>query len=646
MLVYKTPGVYIEELPATGPIAGVGTSVAAFVGPAQAGPLFTPTKITNPTQFRTLFGDYLTAPRFYMAYGVRGFFENGGTVAYVVRVGTAQRAFLELDDRGGAGGKAVRVEALQEGAAGNNLQVTVADAQVVAAGNNARVRKARFAIASAAADSVKLQSAADAAQFRPGDVITIDGTAERVAIDRVRTDELLLAANLAAGPYAAGQFVRIANLVVNQKTFRVENNAGIEPGSVIQLDQGGNQDTVVVEAVNNEFVTLAGAGLTKPFGLAQGDADVVVTSLEFSLVVSRPVPPLTENFLKLSMDPRHSRYYRRVVNSALVAVTPPPVPSVQPPPGNRPLVGGPTNLAGGANDNLAALGLNHFQAGLAALEKVDDVNLVCMPDRTDTGGQGALVAHCEKMGDRFGLLDSAFNAPPFGAGSVLGQRAAVESARGYAALYYPWVQINDPASATGEDTLLIPPSGHLAGIYARSDTERGVHKAPANELIRGVVGLERVLDDVEQGELNVEGVNVLRIFPGKARPNVWGARTTAPKDETAWRYVNVRRLFLFVEESIKVGIRWAVFEPNDLSLWKKLHRTLTEFLTRVWRSGALFGATADQAFYVKIDEELNPASVRALGQVIIEIGLAPVRPAEFVIVRIGMWEGGAEVSET
>ena len=153
------------------------------------------------------------------------------------------------------------------------------------------------------------------------------------------------------------------------------------------------------------------------------------------------------------------------------------------------------------------------------------------------------------------------------------------------------------------------------------------------------------MTDAEQGELNVEGINALRIFPGQ-RPIVWGARTTAPKDETPWRYVNVRRLFLYVEESIKRGIRWAVFEPNDIGLWKKLERTISEFLSRVWRSGALFGATAAEAFYVKIDEELNPAPVRALGQVIIEIGIAPVRPAEFVIVRIAMWDGGSKSNES
>ena len=145
--------------------------------------------------------------------------------------------------------------------------------------------------------------------------------------------------------------------------------------------------------------------------------------------------------------------------------------------------------------------------------------------------------------------------------------------------------------------------------------------------------------------LNLAGVNALRVFPGSTRPVVWGARTTCPVAEVPFRYINVRRLFLFVEQSVKQGIRWSLFEPNNLALWKKLDRTITEFLTRVWRSGALFGNSAAEAFYVKIDEENNPEALRALGQVNIEIGLAPTRPAEFVVVQIGMWEGGSKVAE-
>jgi uncharacterized protein len=258
--------------------------------------------------------------------------------------------------------------------------------------------------------------------------------------------------------------------------------------------------------------------------------------------------------------------------------------------------------------------------------------------------QQALVAHCENMGDRFGILDSGPGLPPFGATSVITQRASVTSARGYSALYYPWIRINDPTSLTGNDTVLVPPSGAVSGICARSDAQRGVHKAPANEFIVGAVDLERNLSDGDQGQINIEGVNGLRLFPGQ-RPIVWGARTTAPPDQTPWRYVNVRRLFIFVEQSIRLGILPAVFEVNNQALWKRLGRTISEFLTRVWRSGALFGNTAAEAFYVKIDAENNPPSLQALGQLIVEIGIAPVRPAEFVVVRIAMWDGGSQTLE-
>lgn len=639
---YKTPGVYIEELPAAGPIQGVGTSTAALLGPAQDGLINVPTKITNFTEFRRTFGGYINGR--YLAHAVRGFFENGGTVAYVTRVGTAVRAFLDLDDR--QQGVALVVRAKKEGIAGNSIKVSVEDAQIVDTAKDAYAICASAETASTSNNVIKLRDPDHAKRFKSGDFVQFEtGPADRSEIDRVRGDELILVSNVKAA-HAAGVFVRIADLAAGQRTFRVENGTGIEPGSALKLTQDGVTEYVIVDGVAGDRVAIPGTGLKNTYKMGSNVSRVAVTSYEFTLIFSKGAE--TEPaFANLSMDPRHSRYFSRVVASSLVDVALPLVPSVAPPPFNRPaLIAAAISLASGTDDNLGMLGPNHYQAALDELEKIDDVNLVCAPDLTSAGGQAKLIAHCEKLADRFAVLDSAYGLPPFGDGSVLqSQRPAVESARGYAALYYPWIQINDPQSATGDDLLLVPPSGHIAGICARTDADRGVHKAPANELIRGAVGLERVVDKATQGELNEEGINVIRIFPGGARPIVWGARTTAPKDVTAWRYVNVRRLFLFIEESIQEGLRWSVFEPNDLSLWKKLDRTITEFLTRVWRSGALFGATASEAFYVKIDEELNPPSVRSLGQVIIEIGVAPVRPAEFVVVKIGMWDGGARVTE-
>jgi phage tail sheath protein FI len=212
----------------------------------------------------------------------------------------------------------------------------------------------------------------------------------------------------------------------------------------------------------------------------------------------------------------------------------------------------------------------------------------------------------------------------------------------YAALYYPWVQVADPTPGAGGATMAIPPSGHMAGIWARSDTERGVHKAPANEVVRGVISLALDVTKSEQDSLNPVGVNCIRAFPGRGI-RVWGARTLS--SDPSWRYINVRRLFNFVEESIQLGTQWVVFEPNDLDLWQRVKRTINAFLTRVWRDGAQFGATPQEAFFVKCDAENNPPETRDAGQLIVEIGIAPVKPAEFVIFRISQYSGGGSVAE-
>ena len=283
-----------------------------------------------------------------------------------------------------------------------------------------------------------------------------------------------------------------------------------------------------------------------------------------------------------------------------------------------------------------------MDAALDGLTRVRDVSLVCAPGLVDAGVQSAILTHCEQMGNRFAILDGANDTDPLKAGGpLLTQRGGLLSTGGWGGLYWPWIVVDDPAP-TPAATTTVPPSGHIAGIMARGDAQVGVHKAPANEPVRGARALPYLLNDTEQGNLNHAGINAIRMFPGSP-PLLWGARTVT--DGTAWRYVNVRRLVAYIEDSLLQGLRWAVFEPNSTGLWKSLDRTITDFLTRVWQAGALFGRTAKEAFYVRIDEELNPASVRDLGQVVIEIGVAPVRPAEFVVVRIGLWDGGSETTE-
>ncbi|MCJ1676498.1 phage tail sheath subtilisin-like domain-containing protein [Streptomyces sp. APSN-46.1] len=288
--------------------------------------------------------------------------------------------------------------------------------------------------------------------------------------------------------------------------------------------------------------------------------------------------------------------------------------------------------------------MSGLEPALDALTHTLDVSLVCLPGQTEFAHQVKVINHCEAMGDRFAVLDGARNTDDASdTGPLRTQRDGLMTERGFGALYWPWISIDDPgAPADSPERIHVAPSGHIAGVMARSDDQRGVHKAPANEVVRGALDLEHHLNDAEQGALNTLNINALRTFPG-GPPLVWGARALSSK--TAWRYVNVRRLVAYISDSLLRGLRWAVFEPNNTALWKALERTVTEFLTRVWQSGALFGRTAEEAFYVKIDEELNPSAVRELGQVFIEIGLAPTRPAEHIVIQLGLWSGGGRVNE-
>jgi phage tail sheath protein FI len=281
------------------------------------------------------------------------------------------------------------------------------------------------------------------------------------------------------------------------------------------------------------------------------------------------------------------------------------------------------------------------RTGFGGLETIDEITMVSVPDlmgayqRGDIDAEGvrtvqlAVISHCEQMGDRVAVLD----APPgLNAQQVRTWRndeAGYDSR--YATLYYPWVRVFDPA--LGRNTT-VPPSGHVAGVWARSDAERGVHKAPANEVIRGAVDLELRLSRGEQDLLNPIGVNCIRAFPGRGI-RIWGARTLS--SDPAWRYLNVRRLFNYLEESILLGTQWVVFEPNDDRLWSSIRRNVTAFLTEEWRRGALFGRTADEAFYVKCDRDNNPQESIDQGRVVCEIGVSPVKPAEFVVFRLAQF---------
>lgn len=296
------------------------------------------------------------------------------------------------------------------------------------------------------------------------------------------------------------------------------------------------------------------------------------------------------------------------------------------------------------------------QADKVGLYAFDDCEDMAMHVATglNFNQQREMLEHCETRKDRFAILDG----PVVSTGDV----DIPASNKGYGAMYVPWVKVTKPSWYVGEqdvsvsgplrrklikaekNELYLPPSGHVAGLFARVDGERGVHKAPANEILMGITGLSQKINKIEQGQYNDRGVNVIRIFKDRGI-RVWGARTLATKSDPSWKYINVRRLFIMIEQSIINGMQWAVFEPNDHNLWAKLSRDVRSYLLRVWRSGALFGKTPEEAFYVKCDEETNPRYLIDAGQVNVQVGLCPVKPAEFVIFSIGQWDGGAAIEE-
>jgi hypothetical protein len=290
------------------------------------------------------------------------------------------------------------------------------------------------------------------------------------------------------------------------------------------------------------------------------------------------------------------------------------------------------------------------RSGVNGLEVAEDATMVCFPDlmalyqsgRIDMEGvqavQQAMLDHAQNMGDRVAILDSP---PDFTPQRIRDWRMKeVNYDSKYGTLYYPWIKVANPlGNGSG---IFVPPCGHMAGIWSRSDSQRGVHKAPANEVIAGCIGLQYQTTHNEQAILNPAGINVIRSFPGRGI-RVWGARTIS--SDPSWRYLNVRRLFNYIEESLLQGTQWAVFEPNDMDLWERIKRDISAFLIRTWRDGALFGNTAAEAFYVKCDAENNPPETRDVGQLIVEVGIAPVKPAEFVIIRLSQWQSGGSAGE-
>ncbi|NLF04713.1 MAG: phage tail sheath family protein [Actinomycetales bacterium] len=514
MPTYTAPGVYVEEIPSSQKVlTSAPTAVTAFVGFTASAPTddpndpqgLAPRLVTSWTQFESLYGGFVEGAMLPLA--VHGYFLNGGTQAYIVRVPNAEpagepaRAALPAADR--ALGLPVRVESVEPDA-DIAIQVTPDDVADDAEG--------------AAPFTITIIEDGEAVETYEG--LTLDGD-------------------------------RSVASVVNATSTRVK----IEVDLAEDVDLSAQLD------------------LLRPG--------------TYELEKAAPVPV-------------------------------------------------PVNGRKFAGSEASRSGIN----GLAIAE---DVTIVAVPDlvtaATKEDGsldlglwkavQTSLIAHCEQHANRIALLDAPPGMTPQQVREWRSDVAQYDSA--FAAMYYPWIKVENPTGSNGNAEIVIPPSGHVAGLWARTDETRGVWKAPANDTLRGVLDVERSVTQNEQGLINPIGINAIRPF-GTRGIRVWGARTLS--SDTDWQYLNVRRLFNMVESTILEGTQWAVFEPNDVSLWEGVKRTLGGYLHGLWQSGALFGSTAEQAYFVRCDETTNTPETIDQGKLIVEVGLAPVKPAEFVIFRI------------
>lgn len=361
----------------------------------------------------------------------------------------------------------------------------------------------------------------------------------------------------------------------------------------------------------------------------------------------RREPDAVEDWDNLTKDPLSGDYVVTVLQGSQLVSTAPGTPGQPPEADWAPLTGG---ADGNAMTALALLGTELPPTGLMALRQIDEISLLCVPD--EVNGElfpnqadrdeirSQLVIQCEELKDRFAVLQ-------VDKGQERVDTILPPVTSSYAAIYYPWLRVLDSRT---NDTRLVPPGGHMVGIYAKTDVERGVHKAPANVEVRGIMPrdlpgnrkpLEYLVNKRQHDILNPRGINVVRDFRADRRGiRVWGARTLAA--DAQWKYVNVRRLFIFVEESIDEGVQWVVFEPNSEPTWDRVRRSISNFLDSVWRSGALMGSLPDEAFYVRCDRSTMTQQEIDTGQLVCYIGMAPVKPAEFVVLRYSQKTADAE----
>ena len=581
MAEYLSPGVYVEEYDSGAtPMQGVSTSTAGFVGLAERGPVIgQPQLVTSFADYKRMYGGYLSQAAYgsnrFLPYAVEQFFANGGARAYIMRVAPADAKAASYT----AG--VLKITAANPGAWAEDMRVTVAPAS-----------KAKTQVLAVNGADLTLKNADG---FNPGDVVELfDGkTAAHATVksvlDKVVTLDAPCTLDVADTKVGTAKYIKTCEITV---TARLGDN--VETFENLSLKPG---------ALNNICVKTAKSDL------------ITVEVLEIKAAAPAPAKEKDKDGKEV---PAPAPKAASIVPYELCGGT-----------GSELVL----TLQGGSNGSVLTATADTFtgkddgpgrRTGLQAFLENGNVSILVIPGITIPDVQAALIGFCENKKSCFAILDVPVELKK--TNDVANFRDMYDST--YAAMYHPWLEMYD---AGAKRSAYFPPSGAMAGIYARTDTERGVHKAPANEVVRGCTGLSCAYNEGEQDILNPIGVNLIRSFTGRGI-RVWGARTISSNG--LWKYLNVRRLFIYVEESIKANTNWVVFEPNSTTLWSRVTRTIETFLATCWRDGALAGSSPSEAFFVECGPTTMTQDDIDNGRLICQIGIAPVKPAEFVIFRI------------
>jgi len=580
MAEYLSPGVYVEEFDSGAvPMQGVSTSTAGFVGFAERGPVVgKPQLVTSFADYKRLYGGYLSEAKYganrFLPYAVEQFFINGGSRGYVMRVAADGAQPSE------AVSGVLKVTAANPGEWGDKIRLYITPSS-----------KAKTQVVSVSGAELTLKNPDG---FNAGDVVELfDGKTKAFAT--------ILSAMDASIILDAPCTMDIADIKVGTKKYIKTCEVSVS----VKLD-----DTI------------------------ENYADVSLNPETNNFIGTRTVKSELIRAEIISKAPAGKGADAKKNSDAKGEAAPPPASSIVP----IDLVDGKDSgiivaLAGGKEGNVAGVGpASHLgsdngpgkRSGLQAFLENSDVSIMLIPGAVMPEVQAALIAFCEGRKSCFAVLDAPIDRKK--TNDVAEFRDLYDST--YAAMYHPWVEMFDSLS---KRSTYFPPSGAIAGVYARTDTDRGVHKAPANEIVRGCTGLSCSYNEGEQDILNPKGVNLIRSFTGKGI-RVWGARTISSNG--LWKYINVRRLFIYVEESIKANTSWVVFEPNSDVLWSRVRSTIEMFLSTCWRDGALAGNSPSEAFFVECGRTTMTQDDIDNGRLICMIGIAPVKPAEFVIFRI------------